>query len=118
MRKIFVMLMAAVLLSSAAYAGGIMTNTNQSASYVRMLARDASLGIDAVYFNPAGLTSLTNGFHFSLSNQTIFQNREITNENPLLNRSVYEGKLLPRSSPVFMLFTSTTKLPSPLGLIL
>lgn len=98
MRKIFVMLMAAVLLSSAAYAGGIMTNTNQSASYVRMLARDASLGIDAVYFNPAGLTSLNNGFYLSLSNQSIFQNREITNENPLLNRKVYEGKV---TAPLF-----------------
>jgi len=92
------MLMAAVLLSSAAYAGGIMTNTNQSASYVRMLARDASLGIDAVYFNPAGLTSFNNGFYLSLSNQTVMQNREITNENPLLKNSVYEGKVF---APLF-----------------
>lgn len=75
-----------------------MTNTNQSASYVRMLARDASLGIDAVYFNPAGLTSLNNGFYLSLSNQTVMQNREITNENPLLNASVYEGKVF---APLF-----------------
>ncbi|MEE4176210.1 MAG: hypothetical protein V2I46_01740 [Bacteroides sp.] len=98
MRKILVMLMAVVLFSSTALAGGIMTNTNQSASYVRLLARDASLGIDAVYFNPAGLTSFNNGFYLSLSNQTVMQNREITNENPLLNSSVYEGKVM---APLF-----------------
>ncbi len=98
MSKIFVMLMAALLLSSVAFAGGIMTNTNQSASYTRMLARDASLGIDAVYFNPAGLTNFNNGFYLSLSNQTVIQNREITNENPLLNSSFYEGKVL---APLF-----------------
>jgi len=39
-------------------AGGIVTNTNQSATYIRMLARDASTSIDAVYFNPAGMVKL------------------------------------------------------------
>ncbi len=79
-------------------AGGLMTNTNQSASYVRMPVRDASLEIDAVYFNPAGLTNLEDGFYLSFSNQTISQNREITNQNPLLNKSVYEGKVF---APIF-----------------
>jgi len=60
------------------YAGGILTNTNQSAHFIRMLARDASLQIDAVYTNPAGLVKLDDGFHFSFSNQSAFQTRTIT----------------------------------------
>jgi Long-chain fatty acid transport protein len=60
------------------YAGGILTNTNQSAHFIRMLARDASLQIDAAYTNPAGLVKLDDGFHISLTNQSAFQTRTIT----------------------------------------
>ncbi len=81
-----------------AYAGGIMTNTNQSASYVRMPARSASLGIDAVYYNPAGLTGLSDGFHLSLNNQVISQIRKIDNQLPLLNRNEFQGEV---SAPLF-----------------
>src|SRR4030042_561626 len=42
-----------------------------------MQCRDATLGIDAVYFNPAGVTKLGNGLHFSINNQTIGQGRKI-----------------------------------------
>ena len=41
--------------------GGLLTNYNQSAQYVRMLSRNASLDIDGVFYNPAGLTSLRMG---------------------------------------------------------
>lgn len=68
-------------------AGGIMTNSNQSAAYARMLARNASLGIDAVYYNPAGLTKLGNGFHLSLNNQSIFQTKDVTNDYKYLHGS-------------------------------
>ena len=68
-------------------AGGIMTNTNQSAAYARMLARNASLGIDAVYYNPAGLTQLGNGFHLSLNNQSIFQTKDVINNYTYLHGS-------------------------------
>ncbi len=98
MRKLFVLLIAAGFSANMAYSGGIMTNTNQSASYIRMLARDASLGIDAVYYNPAGLTSLRNGFHLSLNNQTILQNRSIRNDLNLLNHNEFEGKV---TAPLF-----------------
>lgn len=97
MRKIFVLLIAAGI-SASLFAGGIMTNTNQSASYIRMLARDASLGIDAVYYNPAGLTSLSDGFHLSLNNQSIFQNRSIRNDFALLNQNEFKGSV---SAPMF-----------------
>lgn len=59
-------------------AGGILTNTNQSAHFIRMVARDASLQIDAAYTNPAGLVKLNDGFHFSSTNQSAFQTRTIT----------------------------------------
>jgi len=56
-----------------------------------MLARDASTSIDAIYYNPAGLTKLGNGFHFSLNNQTLFSKRTIDNGFPLLNDQKYIG---------------------------
>ncbi len=98
MRKLFVLLVAAGFSANMAYSGGIMTNTNQSASYVRMLARDASLGIDAVYYNPAGLTRLADGFHLSLNNQTISQTRKINSSFGLLNDGEYQGNV---SAPLF-----------------
>lgn len=64
--------------TSFAFAGGILTNTNQSAHFARMLARDASVQIDAAYTNPAGLVKLEDGFHFSFTNQSAFQTRTIT----------------------------------------
>lgn len=97
-------LTAALFLSGSVFAGGIQTNSNQSASWVRLPAQDASTGISAVYFNPAGLMKLSNGFHFSISNQTVFQNREIENFylGPSgqfgLNESLYKGKV---TAPVF-----------------
>ncbi|MFZ4546534.1 MAG: hypothetical protein ACOYN4_03830 [Bacteroidales bacterium] len=85
MKKNVLLAISFALVSSSLLAGGIMTNSNQSAAYARMLARNASLGIDAVYYNPAGLTKLGNGFHFSLNNQTIFQTKDVINNYPYLN---------------------------------
>ena len=62
------------------FAGGLVTNSNQSAAWVRLPSRNASVETDAAYFNPAGLMKLENGFHLSLSNQSIFQTRTITND--------------------------------------
>jgi long-chain fatty acid transport protein len=78
MRRSLSAVVAAFLLSGTMFAGDILHNTNQSAMYTRMPARDATLGIDAVYYNPAGLTKLTDGFHFSINNQYISQTRTIT----------------------------------------
>lgn len=98
MKKIAVLITGSILLMNTAFAGGILTNTNQSAQFARMLSRNASIDLDAVYFNPAGLTQLNNGFYFGLQNQTITQNRTIISEYPLLNHSEYKGKV---SAPVF-----------------
>jgi long-subunit fatty acid transport protein len=73
-----------VCLSGVMFAGGLVTNTNQSASFTRLQCRDATLGIDAVYYNPAGLTKLNDGFHLSLNNQTLGQTQTITSDYVLL----------------------------------
>ncbi len=97
MRKTFLTLTLSAL-ALVTMAGGIVTNTNQSASFIRMPARDASLGLDATYFNPAGMAFLKDGFHLSLNNQFITQNRTIATTFPGLNRSEFEGKV---NAPLF-----------------
>jgi len=101
MKRKLLLSLSGALLSVSLMAGGIMTNTNQSASYVRMLARNASLGIDGVYYNPAGLTKLGNGFHLSLNNQSIFQTKDVTNNYQFLHGAPdakYTGKV---KAPLF-----------------
>lgn len=78
MNKSKLVAIAALLNISASFAGGILTNTNQSVHFVRNPARDASTQIDAVYTNPAGVIKLPEGFHFSFTNQSAFQTRTIT----------------------------------------
>lgn len=91
MNKTGTVLVVGLILVSFAFAGGIMTNTNQSAAWVRTLHRDATTDIDAVYYNPAGLTKLQDGFHFSFSNQYITQTKEVVNNYTYLNESKYVG---------------------------
>ncbi len=89
MKKNVLTLLTMVLVTSLSYAGGIVTNTNQSASFIRMMARDASVDVDAVFFNPAGLTHLEDGFYIQVNSQTISQSRTINNS--ALNKD-YVGK--------------------------
>ena len=63
--------------ATAAFAGGLLTNTNQNIRFNRMFAREGTIGIDGVYSNPAGVAFLSNGFHLSLNNQSAFQTRTI-----------------------------------------
>ncbi|HCC70308.1 MAG TPA: hypothetical protein DEQ09_04040 [Bacteroidales bacterium] len=100
MKKILLTI-TAICLASGLMAGGLVTNTNQSASYTRMMCRDATVGVDAVYFNPAGLTKLGNGLHLSVSNQTIGQTKTITNDFMFLGGTKpveYTGEV---SAPIF-----------------
>jgi len=73
---------AALIVSTSTFAGGLLTNTNQNATYLRNPARDAVIAIDGVYSNPAGIAFLPEGFHFSLSWQAAWQKREITSTVP------------------------------------
>ena len=100
MKKQILLITGLVSLATMAFGGGIVTNSNQSAAWVRTLVRDASTDADAVYYNPAGLIKLNDGFHFSLNSQTIFQNKDVTSNYQFLNPSPkkYAGEV---TAPVF-----------------
>ena len=76
--KIALTLAVATTVASSAFAGGPMTNTNQSAHFLRSVARGTSLSTDAVYTNPAGVVFMENGFHLGLSDQMATQTRTIS----------------------------------------
>ena len=98
MKKLTFTLLSLLVTISLVNAGGIVTNTNQSASWVRMMVREASTSIDAVYFNPAGLTKLPDGFHLSLNNQYIIQSRKVVSNYTYLNDGEYKGEA---TAPIF-----------------
>lgn len=103
MRKLLTFI-AAIFITGSLLAGGLVTNINQSAAWVRLPSRNASLGIDAVYYNPAGLMSLENGFHVNISNQSVLQNRTVKNfyggpgGSYGLNQQTYKGQV---NAPIF-----------------
>lgn len=80
-----------VMLAMQVFAGGLLTNANQSAQFVRLLSRNASTDLDAVYFNPAGLTQLKDGIYFGIHNQSIIQTRNITT-GPSFMYTDYKGE--------------------------
>jgi len=98
MKKKLLIFVSLILVAQLGFSGGIVTNTNQSTAWSRMLVRDASTDIDAVFYNPAGLMKLNDGFHFSVNNQSIWQTQTITNSYKYLNDGNYEGKV---SAPLF-----------------
>jgi long-subunit fatty acid transport protein len=112
MRKLLTFF-AFLLITGSLLAGGLVTNTNQSAAWVRLPSRNASVGIDAVYYNPAGLMKLGNGFHVSVSNQSIKQTRTIKNYytgpggSYGLNQQTYKGTV---SAPLFPSISAVYKL--------
>lgn len=99
MRKFSLISFMMLIVSTSTFAGGLLTNTNQHAAFLRMLSRGATTEIDGALSNPAGLAFLPNdGFHMSLSIQSAFQTRNIdaSCEGLGLNK-YYEGKA---SAPV------------------
>lgn len=100
MKRITLILLGLLMSAEFILAGGLVTNTNQSTAWTRMLVRDATTEIDGVFFNPAGLVKLQNGFHISISNQSIFQTQTITSNYPFLNPNPkeYVGDI---SAPLF-----------------
>lgn len=69
--------------TTEATAGGILTNTNQSIDFLRNPARDAAIGLDGVYSNPAGVAFMPEGFHLGLNWQYARQTRTITSTDQL-----------------------------------
>ena len=96
MRKISLIGFVMLIVSIPTFAGGLLTNTNQHVSFLRMLARGASIDIDGVYSNPAGLAFLPgDGLYLSLNGQCAYQTRNISTTFPLFpeegNRRYYKG---------------------------
>ena len=63
MKKFLLIGAAALMVSNSTFAGGILTNTNQNATFLRNPSRNAAIAIDGVYNNPAGIAFLPEGFH-------------------------------------------------------
>lgn len=76
MRK-FITASALLIATSGAWAGGYLTNTNQSVAFLRNPARLATFDLDGAYTNPAGLAWLGEGWHFMFNAQNAAQTRDI-----------------------------------------
>lgn len=76
MKRIITTLALVAGLASAT-AGDYLTNTNQHVAFLRNPARNATLDIDAIYSNPAGMAFFRNGWQFSINAQSAYQTRTI-----------------------------------------
>ena len=98
MRKISLIGFVMLIVSIPTFAGGLLTNTNQHAAFLRMLSRGATFEIDGALSNPAGLAFLPNdGFHMGLSVQSAFQTRNID-----ASFYTYNGIAMNNGSPVMV----------------
>ncbi|MBR3977816.1 MAG: outer membrane beta-barrel protein [Bacteroidaceae bacterium] len=98
MKRIFSTIVFASLALST-FAGGLLTNTNQHAAFVRNPMRYASLETDAIYFNPAGTAFFKEGWALSANWQMIWQDRDVT--SALTNKS-YKGEVYVPCMPTIM----------------
>ena len=83
MKKIVLSLIVFTMTTVSTMAGGILTNTNQSVLFLKNPARDAAIGLDGVYSNPAGVAFMPEGFHVAFNWQYAHQTRTITSTNPV-----------------------------------
>lgn len=82
MKKIFSLLAVVLASASTAFAGGLLTNTNQNAAFLRNFAQEAQIDITAMYANPAGIAFLDKGWHLSINSQSAFQRRIVDTTFP------------------------------------
>lgn len=75
-KNIYLALFAFALASGETWAGGYLTNTNQSINFLRNPSRDAAIGIDGVYYNPAGVAFMNEGWHAQFNWQMVHQHRD------------------------------------------
>lgn len=85
--------------ATSSFAGGLTHNTNQSAHFVRGVARDASTNVDAIYTNPAGTTEFQKTWNISLNSQTVWQKRIINTTFATSAEKEYEGEAFVPSMP-------------------
>ena len=83
MKRFTLVAMTMLFMGNVAYAGGHLTNTNQSIDFLRNPAREAAIGLDGVYSNPAGVAFLSDGLHIGFNWQYAHQKRYITTTNEL-----------------------------------
>ena len=83
MKKSIISLVVFMMTTGGAFAGGILTNTNQSVLFLKNPARDAAIGLDGVYSNPAGVAFMPEGFHLAFNWQYAHQTRTISSISPL-----------------------------------
>ena len=89
MKKLkLVSLAIAMACAAPSFAGGLLTNTNQHVAFNRMMSREASIGIDGVYYNPAGVVFMGEGKHLAINWQLAYQTRSIENDYPLFTNNV------------------------------
>ena len=89
MKKLKLVCVAIAMACAApTFAGGLLTNTNQNVAFNRMMSREASIGIDGVYYNPAGVVFMGDGHHLSLNWQLAYQTRSIENGYALFTNNV------------------------------
>ena len=87
--KKFLLSAATLFAASSAFAGGYLTNTNQSVAFLRNPARLATFELDGAYSNPAGLAWLGEGWHFGLNIQNAAQTREITSTYAPFEKNIF-----------------------------
>ena len=89
MKKLKLVSLAIAMASATpSFAGGLLTNTNQHVAFNRMMSREASIGIDGVYYNPAGVVFMGEGKHLSINWQLAYQTRSIENDYALFTNNV------------------------------
>ena len=69
-------------------AGGLVTNSNQNAAFLRQMSQDGIIDITGLYLNPAGTAFLRDGWHVSLNIQNAKQSRDITTTFPLFAQNL------------------------------
>ena len=83
MKRQLILALAAAGIAMPTMAGGLVTNTNQNAAFLRQLSQEAIIDITGLYMNPAGTAFLAPGAHVSFNIQNAKQNRDISTTFPL-----------------------------------
>lgn len=86
--KLVFVAISTVFAGNTIQAGGLLTNTNQHVAFNRMMSREASIGIDGVYYNPAGVVFMNEGHHLAINWQLAYQTRSIKNDYALFPNNV------------------------------
>ncbi|MDO4673168.1 MAG: outer membrane beta-barrel protein [Porphyromonadaceae bacterium] len=102
MRKILLTSVVCLACVMPILAGGVLTNTNQHVSFLRMVARGASIGISGAYYNPAGTAFMNDGIYLSFNGQSVYQTRTIDSKFMLGTDMDFSHKYKGKASAPFL----------------